>query len=207
MEKIKRILTTLTLLIMALLVAFGVKKTIQTEETSTESWSDASTPSEAFKTTPNTSELLSITAALHEEVSSVKELEPTTKIAVEKTTAEIEKTTAKQEKAEEKVYEEDDNDNYGYDDVDDYSGSYAGTFELTAYEWTGEPMANGEYPHYGACASNYFPLGTTLYIEDHGTFVVKDRGGMANNVIDIYLGDPDACWEFGRKFNVRVYYA
>ena len=68
-------------------------------------------------------------------------------------------------------------------------------------------MANGEYPYYGACASNFFPLGTTLYIEGYGTFVVKVRGGMADNVIDIYLGDPDACWEFGRKFNVRVYYA
>lgn len=101
-------------------------------------------------------------------------------------------------------YEEPENEDY---EPDDYFGEYAGTFELTAYEWTGQPMANGEYPYYGCCASNYFALGTVLYIEGYGTFVVKDRGGMADNVIDIYLGDPDACWEFGRKFGVHVYYA
>lgn len=100
-------------------------------------------------------------------------------------------------------YEEPDNEYY---EPDDYFGEYAGTFELTAYEWTGSPMANGEHPYYGCCASNYFPLGTVLYIEGYGTFVVKDRGGMPNNVIDIYLGDPDACWEFGRKYGVNVYY-
>lgn len=106
----------------------------------------------------------------------------------------------------EEEYYDDLEDDYIYEDHESYHGSYAGTFELTAYEWTGYPMANGEYPYYGACASNYFALGTVLYIEGYGTFVVKDRGGMADNVIDIYLGDPDACWEFGRKFGVKVYY-
>jgi len=96
-----------------------------------------------------------------------------------------------------------------YDEVDAYTlhGGYVGTFDLTAYEWTGNPMANGEYPYYGACASNYFALGTVLYIDGYGTFTVCDRGRMADNVIDIYLGDPDECDEFGRKFGVDVYYA
>ena len=84
-------------------------------------------------------------------------------------------------------------------------GDYIGTFELTAYEWTGYPMANGEYPYYGACASNYFALGTVLYIEGYGTFTVCDRGGMANNVIDIYLGGAQECIEFGRR-TAEVYY-
>lgn len=84
-------------------------------------------------------------------------------------------------------------------------GDYIGTFELTAYEWTGYPMANGEYPYYGACASNYFALGTVLYIEGYGTFTVCDRGGMANNVIDIYLGGVQECIEFGRR-TAEVYY-
>lgn len=84
-------------------------------------------------------------------------------------------------------------------------GDYIGTFELTAYEWTGSPMANGEYPYRGACASNYFPLGTVLYIEGYGTFTVCDRGGMADDVIDIYLGDPDECIEFGVQY-AEVYY-
>ena len=84
-------------------------------------------------------------------------------------------------------------------------GDYIGTFELTAYEWTGNPMYNGEYPYYGVCASNKFPIGTVLYIEGLGTFTVCDRGGMADNVIDIYLGDPDECIEFGRR-SAEVYY-
>lgn len=86
-------------------------------------------------------------------------------------------------------------------------GDYIGTFTLTAYEWTGERMANGEWPYYGACASNYFALGTVLYIDGYGTFVVKDRGGpsMGYDVIDIYLGDEDACWEFGVR-TAEVYY-
>ena len=86
-------------------------------------------------------------------------------------------------------------------------GDYIGTFTLTAYEWTGERMANGEWPYYGACASNYFALGTVLYIDGYGTFVVKDRGGpsMGYDVIDIYLGDADACWEFGVR-TAEVYY-
>lgn len=77
--------------------------------------------------------------------------------------------------------------------------TYVGSFELTAYESTGNPMANGEYPYYGAVASNYFALGTVIYIENFGTFVVCDRGGMASNVIDIYLGDYDSCIQFGRQ--------
>ena len=84
-------------------------------------------------------------------------------------------------------------------------GDYIGTFELTAYEWTGNPMYNGEYPYYGACASNKFPIGTVLYIEGLGTFTVCDRGGMANNVIDIYLGGVQECIEFGRR-TAKVYY-
>jgi len=84
-------------------------------------------------------------------------------------------------------------------------GDYIGTFTLTAYEWTGYPMANGEYPYYGACASNYFALGTVLYIEGYGTFTVCDRGSMANNVIDIYLGGAQECIEFGRR-TAEVYY-
>lgn len=129
------------------------------------------------------------------EATTVRPTETTTKKA--ETTTEI-ITAAPLPEMTEAYYEEE----YEYDSG---HGSYIGYFELTAYEWTGEPMANGEYPYYGACASNYFPLGTTLYIEGYGTFVVKDRGGMANNVIDIYLGDPAECIEFGRR-TAEVYY-
>lgn len=77
---------------------------------------------------------------------------------------------------------------------------YAGIFELTAYTWTGNPCANGNYPTAGyTVASNYFSLGTRIYIEGYGEYVVEDTGGMASNVIDIYLEDYNSCIEFGRK--------
>lgn len=76
---------------------------------------------------------------------------------------------------------------------------------MTAYEWTGNPCANGNYPTAGyTCASNYFPIGTKLYIEGVGVRVVEDTGGMSNNVVDVYLGDAQECIEFGR-WNTEVY--
>ena len=77
---------------------------------------------------------------------------------------------------------------------------YAGIFEITAYTWTGNPCANGNYPtaRY-TVASNYFPLGTKIYIEGVGEFVVEDTGGMASNVIDIYMDSQDECVQFGRR--------
>lgn len=81
------------------------------------------------------------------------------------------------------------------DGVDPY-----GTFQLTAYEWTGNRCANGNYPTVGyTCASNYFPMGTKLYIEGVGVRVVEDTGGMSNNVVDVYMGDPGTCIQFGRQ--------
>ena len=80
-----------------------------------------------------------------------------------------------------------------------------GVYELTAYEWTGNPCANGNYPTTGyTVACNSLPLGTRIYIEGYGEYVVEDRGGMADNVIDIYYGDVDACFQFGRR-SAQVY--
>lgn len=81
-----------------------------------------------------------------------------------------------------------------------WAGIGNGVFELTAYAWSGQPCANGEYPIPGyTVASNWFPIGTRLYIEGIGERVVTDTGGMSNNVIDIYMGDPETCWQFGRQ--------
>lgn len=77
---------------------------------------------------------------------------------------------------------------------------YVGDYQLTAYEWTGNPCANGNYPTEGlTVASNTFPIGTRLYIEGIGERVVEDTGGMSGDVIDIYMGDPSACIQFGRQ--------
>lgn len=83
--------------------------------------------------------------------------------------------------------------------IPDSTSNTGSIFQLTAYTWTGNPMANGQYPYVGACASNYFPLGTVLYIEGYGTYTVCDRGGMANNVIDIYMETYEECIQFGRR--------
>ena len=83
--------------------------------------------------------------------------------------------------------------------------SYLGNYELTAYEWTGNPCANGNYPTEGlTIASNTLPIGTRVYIEGIGERTVEDTGGMPGNVIDIYMGDPGTCVQFGRQ-NAAVY--
>lgn len=75
-----------------------------------------------------------------------------------------------------------------------------GVYELTAYEWTGEVCADGNYPSCGyTVGCNSLPLGTRIYIEDYGIYVVQDRGGMPDTVIDVYMEDYDTCIEFGRR--------
>ena len=75
-----------------------------------------------------------------------------------------------------------------------------GTYELTAYTWTGNPCANGNYPTSGyTVACNSLPLGTRIRIDGYGEYIVEDRGGMGNNVIDIYMDSYDSCIQFGRR--------
>lgn len=84
---------------------------------------------------------------------------------------------------------------------------YLGTFEATAYEWTGNPCANGNYPEVGyTVACNSLPLGTTVYIEGVGYRVVEDRGAEwhGSNWMDLYLGDVDSCYDWGVR-SVDVY--
>lgn len=78
---------------------------------------------------------------------------------------------------------------------------YLGSYVLTAYEWTGNPCANGNYPTCGyTAACNSLPLGTRIYIEGLGEYVIEDRGGMDDSVIDIYMGDYDSCIQFGVQY-------
>lgn len=84
---------------------------------------------------------------------------------------------------------------------------YLGTYEMTAYEWTGNPCANGNYPEVGyTVACNSLPLGTTVYIEGVGYRVVEDRGAEwhGSNWMDLYLGDVDSCYAWGVR-SVDVY--
>lgn len=86
------------------------------------------------------------------------------------------------------------------------SSEYAGTYTITAYTWTGSTMANGEYPYVGCVASCDFPLGTTIYIEGVGTFVVNDVC-PTSGVIDVYMNTYDECINFGCfQANVSIVY-
>lgn len=84
---------------------------------------------------------------------------------------------------------------------------FLGYYYMTAYEWTGNPCANGNYPTEGyTIACNSLPLGTEVYIEGVGYRVVEDRGAEwhSDNWMDLYLGDVDACYEWGIR-TVAVY--
>lgn len=85
------------------------------------------------------------------------------------------------------------------------SRTYLGIYELTAYDATGNPCANGNYPTCGyTVASNSIPMGSRIYIEGYGEYVVEDCGAMSDNVIDVYMGDYDTCIQFGRR-SAKVY--
>ena len=95
----------------------------------------------------------------------------------------------------------------------DLDGSKGMKMQLTAYCSycnSGSKTSSGTYPAAGrTVACNSLPLGTRIYIEGYGEYIVEDRGGMGGNVIDIYMGEQendDVCNSFGRKKkNVTVY--
>lgn len=84
---------------------------------------------------------------------------------------------------------------------------YLGNYQLTAYEYgTGQNSYNGKSQTLNhTVASDSIPGGTWIYIEGYGEYYVEDSGVGNPYTIDIFLGDPAACRQFGRKYNVPVY--
>ena len=84
---------------------------------------------------------------------------------------------------------------------------YLGNYQLTAYEYgTGPNSYNGKSQTLNhTVASDSIPGGTWIYIEGYGEYYVEDSGVGNPYTIDIFLGDPAACRQFGRKYNVPVY--
>ena len=77
-----------------------------------------------------------------------------------------------------------------------------GTWRITAYAWTGNPCANGNYPTTGyTVACNSLPFGTQIYIEDIGIRTVEDRGpaSLGSEWCDLYLGDYNSCVQWGSQ--------
>lgn len=92
---------------------------------------------------------------------------------------------------------------YLIEETENVTGNYLGKWEITAYQWTGFPCANGSYPAVGyTIACNSLPFGTKVYIDGIGERVVEDRGGAyhPDKWIDLYLGDYDSCINFGIQY-------
>ena len=82
-----------------------------------------------------------------------------------------------------------------------------GTYHITAYEWTGQPCADGRFPEVGyTAACNSLPLGTKVFIEGVGERTVHDRGATwhESTWMDLYLGDMSACDDWGHQYR-KVY--
>jgi 3D (Asp-Asp-Asp) domain-containing protein len=72
---------------------------------------------------------------------------------------------------------------------------------LTAYIATGNPCADGVYPQVGYTVASNDPnlWHRWIRIEGYGDYYVHDTGGMASNVIDIFVGSYDEAIQFGRR--------
>lgn len=85
------------------------------------------------------------------------------------------------------------------------TSNYLGTYKITGYVATGNPCANGNYPTAGyTIASNSLAMGTRVYIEGIGERVVEDRGGMAGNVIDVFVGSVDEAYALTGYYEVYL---
>lgn len=84
--------------------------------------------------------------------------------------------------------------------------TFYATYQCTAYKSTGNACADGVYPCEGVTVASNDPNLWNKVIEISGTgtewdglYYVHDRGGMANNVIDIFIDDYSECIQFGRR--------
>lgn len=83
--------------------------------------------------------------------------------------------------------------------------TYLGSYWITGYTATGSACANGNYPSSGyTAACNSLPMGTVVYIEGIGTRVIEDRGGMANNVIDVFVDSTSDAYAITGTYDVYI---
>ena len=86
--------------------------------------------------------------------------------------------------------------------------TYYGEFEFTAYTWTGNACSDGAYPtaNYTAASNDPNLWHKWIYVDGIGDLYIHDTGGMAMNVIDVYVDTYDEAVAFGRKSaSVYVY--
>ena len=82
---------------------------------------------------------------------------------------------------------------------------YIGNYWITGYVATGANCADGSVPSSGfTAACNSLPFGTVVYIKGLGTRVISDRGGMANDVIDIFCDSVSDCYAITGSYEVFI---
>ena len=100
------------------------------------------------------------------------------------------------------------------DEVNTSDYEYAGAFRVTGYTPGCEHCcgktdgigASGVTMIYGysVAAPTIFPLGTTIYVEGYGYYVVEDRSGSNSNTIDICCPNHESCYMLTNK-SINVY--
>lgn len=84
---------------------------------------------------------------------------------------------------------------------------------MTAYTWTGNKMANGEYPYEGVCAARKEDIGKTAIIYDLslnkiGEFEIKDTGSHKRikngTCVDVYRSSKKACYDWAAQWGDDV---
>lgn len=90
---------------------------------------------------------------------------------------------------------------YYAEQLDESHYKSVGEYELTAYVSTGNACADGKMPCEGVTVASNDPKlwHKCIYIKGYGMFFVHDRGGMASNVIDVFIDDYSAAVQFGRQ--------
>ena len=136
-----------------------------------------------------------------DEGSKIKEAEPLVEEPLEEDEGAAELPEYEPIEEAEEVIEE---DVVMADEAEQETGMiYMGEYQITAYEWTGYPCANGNYPEEGyTAACNSLPFGTVVYIEGIGYRTVEDRGAdwHSDQWIDVYMGDVWTCNQFGVQY-------
>lgn len=155
---------------------------------------------------------------INTEVTTIGEENGWTKIKQEDNIYYIKSEYLSKEKTEIKVEVTSRGDSKRTDDVaaaqtkSNNNSSYLGKYKLTYYcscsKCCGKSdgiTASGKKAQEGiTVASNSLPLGTKISINGH-IYTVQDRGGMASNVIDIFVSSHQKALNLGVKYNVPVY--
>lgn len=76
------------------------------------------------------------------------------------------------------------------------------TLNISAYCHTGNRTASGVWPVAGVtCAADHLPFGSRVTLPDGRTWIVQDRFGAGwQDHLDLYLGNEQECWQFGRQW-------